>query len=232
MLISNYEGVLDKYKKTNILYDRLMLYRDLWAIKDYIKNGGTFLLMTKYKPGYIFNEIDRFKIPYNYVSYYNGLVTLDNKGDILNSYYIDKDTLLDLKEIINKLCLNNNVLYYGVDGLKELNTNDDVVLIDFNINVNNLSYISKYIKDYNLGYTITKNGISIFKKINKPSIVEDIKEKTKTFDITMISDSKSDLELLTKYDGYCIRRGNIDNTNVERIKTVPNIKSLIKKINK
>ena len=230
MIISTYEGALVPFNQKNGIINRIELYINLKAIRKYILNDGKFLLMTKYKPAYILEMIDKYKIPYNYLSFYNGLVTLDNNGSIVNSFYIDKETVLKIRRVLKDLNLEHIVNYYNEQGLKTDDSSDDVVLIDINTYNKGIFNISKYIRDLNLGYCINSKGISLFKNITKNEIIENIKNKTNTKDVIMLSDYKSDLDLLKKYDGYCISRGSIDRNNIEGIKTVPSVKTLIKKM--
>ena len=228
MLISSYEGVLKKYKSDGFIVDKVNFHNDLIAIKKYIESNRDFLLMTKNKPNYLLNVTEKYKIPYNYISFYDGLVTLDDEGSLLNE---EKIFLSDAKKIIDSikyLKLEGFVKCYNKDGLTTLDDVENFVLIE--ILLMDLRNITQELKGIDIGYTINSRGIRLHKKISKDKIIDKIKILTYSKDITMISDNSSDIGLLLKYDGYCIKNGIIDKNNIENIKTVPNIKTLIKNI--
>ena len=228
MLISSYEGVIKPFNGEGNIIDKINLKKDLKAIREYIDNNGTFLLMTKYKPNYIIETTDKLKIPYNYISYYDGLVTLDDSNNIINEEIIDKNIVRDITKIVKELKLESNVNYYNKDGITTLSEENGIILIE--ILVSNLVNIARRLKEIDVGHTINTNGIKLHNKKNKIELIETIKEATNQDVITMISDYKSDISALQKYNGYCITKGNIDRNNLENINSVPNIRTLIKKI--
>lgn len=235
-LFSDYDGTIKTFNNTSNFIEKGILNINIKYINDFIKDGNNFVLTTGRSTESILYEINRYNINYNYLTSYDGRIIYDNKGNLVNSTYINKDILNELKSIL-KGDLNNNKTIFNEKGIS--NDLENVVLLV--IKVNNyrkikplLDELKKEYQDLSINYSVLTNSLIISTYCNKSigaSKLLEIDSNIRNSKIYSVGDSFNDLELLKDYNGYKmllsypILYKNIKNTTLS-------VASLIKKIKK
>ena len=236
ILISDYEGTLKRFNRKETLLKLIDLKKDLRSIDKFIKKGNIFIISTKrmYEP--IKKDIEKYKIKYNYLTVGNGLITLDNKGNVIYSDCLSCEDVNILKEIIKKEQRQMQIQCYNEKGeisnfdenifsmirIKFKNNND---LIDF------FNIIKKYF--FNINVNLNESILWLHNNTNKDKGIEKLltteELKNNNPEIYTVGDSISDANMLINYDGFAMKNSEISilyDTN----RTIPNIRKLIKKI--
>ena len=212
MIISAYEGVIKRRSRKFSLLQKVDMFKDVHAINKFVRSGNEIMIMTRKKPDYMKDEIKKYRLLYNYLSVYNGLVTYDKNCDVINAEYIDREKVKEVIKIIKQFGLQNYAKFYNERGLKKDDNLDDVVLIDF------LMYsITRYLpnfKDLDLGYTFTSSGAYLSSKVSKEDVISKALDNIGCQDATLITDASIDIPLIKRFNGYTVTGGNLERYDI------------------
>lgn len=195
LLASDYDNTL----KCNILNLRINIY----YLKKFIEDGNIFLLNTGRPYNSIIKEINKYKIPYHYLSCNDGNILFDSNNNILYLSSLDNIIYEELKKLkkIYKMSINTikyleNVLEYEII----ISKLDKLFLLK----------LDKIMIKYNMCYKVFNEGeIHIYiyhKDISKSKPIELVSnlENISKNNIYTIGDNINDLEMLRDYNGYAI----------------------------
>lgn len=195
LLVSDYDNTL----KCNILDLKINIY----YLNKFIKDGNIFLLNTGRSYNSIIKEINKYKIPYHYLSCNDGNILFNSNNNILYISSLNNviyNELIKLKNnyniIINTIKYLNNILEYEIiisklDKLFLLNL--DKIMIKYNM-------CYKVFKEKEIHIYIYHKDISKSKPIKLVSNLENINKN----DIYTIGDNINDFEMLRDYNGYAM----------------------------
>ena len=213
------------------------LYKNIKYIKKFQEKGNIFVISTSRSWKSLKQEIDKYKIPFDYLCCNTGGTIFDNKGSSLFVGNISDSVINKVENILEKLNLNNfsitrygiykeyeekinEILGYKIKGNREEIENlrkelKNVLNNEFEIILKNEKQYSKLFLNFKLN--TKENGIE---KLNK--ILPEVEYK-----IITVGDDDIDFNMLKKYDGY--RMNNSSKLLTENInKTVNSIEELLK----
>ena len=231
ILFSDYDGTIKIDDKMNV-FEKKLFNDNIKAINDFQKSN-TFVITTGRTTESILKEVRKYGINYNYITSYDGKVTIDNKNRLIYKKDLEKNILKTIRDILLKCGYKEIYLYnsYGITNIYE-----DIVLLIISINNKNIIKQLKdslYLyKELDINYNNILKTITISYNMNKLKGIELLIDKEKidrNKKIITIGDNLNDLEMLKGYDGYKVLFSSplIYSKN---IKTTPSIKYLIKKL--
>ena len=86
------------------------------SIKNFIDQGNLFVISTGRPTNSILNELETYKILYNYLTCYEGLVSLDSKKTIIYAKYLDDELIYVIKNIFKTGKIIDNIITYDEYG--------------------------------------------------------------------------------------------------------------------
>ena len=213
------------------------LYKNIEYIKKFQEKGNIFVISTSRSWKSLKQEIDKYKIPFDYLCCNTGGTIFDNKGSSLFVGNISDSVINKVENILEKLNLNNfsitrygtykeyeekinEILGYKIKGNREEIENlrkelKNVLNNEFEIILKNEKQYSKLFLNFKLN--TKENGIEKLIKI-LPEV---------EYKIITVGDDDIDFNMLKKYDGY--RMNNSSKLLTENInKTVNSIEELLK----
>ena len=228
LLVSDYDGTIKKYYKDPTIFEKIDLKKEIKAINEFVNNGNIFTISTYRKTPSIKREIEKYKILYNYLTVYNGLVTLDKKDRVINAKYIDNDVVKEIITIATKKGFIDKVTLYNEYGITDSINNIIMIGIKCFVTFD----IINYIKNINTFYNYDRNSFWIHEQTDKVEAVNMLKDylKIKEHEIYTIGDSEPDSEMVKRYNGHCIIKSDLDEFLYTTIPREKNVRSLIKKI--
>lgn len=228
LLVSDYDNTL--------FTDEKQILKNIKNIKKFQEDGNIFVISTSRSWKSIKEEIDKYKIPFDYLCCNTGGTIFNNKGDNLFIGNISDTTINKVENILSKVNTKNiSITRYGIYkeyGEKinkilgyKIKGNKDIEKIKEELEVklsNEFEIILKNEKKYNklfLNYKLNtkENGID---KLIKLLPENDYK-------VITVGDDDVDFNMLKKYNGYRMHNSSkllIDNIN----KTVNSVDELIK----
>ena len=124
ILFSDYDGTIKTFiKKPNIIESRT-LNLNIKAINEFIEKGNKFIITTGRGTESILSSASRNKVKYNYITTYDGRVTLSNEGEIIYAKYLNAEAYNIVKKY--NLGIVNGI--YGAKG-EAKNENELIYLI-------------------------------------------------------------------------------------------------------
>lgn len=228
LLVSDYDGTIKKYYKNPTIFQKLDLKKDIKAINKFVNNGNIFTLSTYRKTPSIKREIEKYKILYNYLTIYNGLVTIDRNDRVINAKYIDNNVVKEIIRIANRKGFIDKVTFYNEYGITD--SIENIIMIGIKCSMP--SIIINALKDMNVFYEYNRETIWIHERSDKIDAVKMLKDylKIEENEIYTIGDSEHDSEMIRNYNGHCIMNSDLDQILYIRIPREKNIRSLIKKL--
>ncbi len=228
LLVSDYDNTL--------FTDEKQILKNIKNIKKFQEDGNIFVISTSRSWKSIKEEIDKYKIPFDYLCCNTGGTIFNNKGDNLFIGNISDTTINKVENILSKVNTKNiSITRYGIYKEYEekinkilgykIKGNKDIEKIKEELEVklsNEFEIILKNEKKYNklfLNYKLNtkENGID---KLIKLLPENDYK-------VITVGDDDVDFNMLKKYNGYRMHNSSkllIDNIN----KTVNSVDELIK----
>ena len=224
LLSSDYDGTLNIFE-----YD---IHLNLSYIRSFMKEGNIFVLNTGREFKRIIPEIEKYGIPYNYLSCTDGNLLLNSSNQVVYQTCMKdniKEILLELRKSFKDIRLepifhNDSILEY------QLVTNE--------FNEKLLLSLEKICLLHNLCYKIfhIEKQVYIYicrNDISKSTAIEKIREleKISKCDIFTVGDDLNDFEMIRDFKGYTFPWGN------EKLKSVSqgvctSVADLVKKISK
>lgn len=201
LLSSDYDGTLNVFE-----YD---IHLNLSYIRSFMKKGNIFVLNTGREFKRIMPEIEKYDIPYNYLSCTDGNLLLNSKNEVIyrtNMHDDISEMVLELKQKfpnieLEPIMYEGNILEYQ--------------LVTSEINEKLLLHLEKICLLHNLCYKTfhIKNQLYVYighSEITKSSALEVIMnlEKISKCDIFTIGDDLNDFEMIRDFNGYTFPWGN------------------------
>ena len=237
MIISDYDGTIKRFTEKPSLLENIDLKKDVNSISNFIKKGNKFVISTKRVTSSILEEIKQYKIDYNYLISHGGLVSFDKNGKLLYANYLEEKLINFLKEINYKTDMIKQIDCFDAYNNTSFDKKDYILI---GLVVKDIKEMLKKIKqiqaeiNIHCSYNIKKNKIWLHNEVSKnegiTNLLQNIPETLKQKDIITIGDSINDLSMINEYDGYCIENGEIDKYYIGKVKSIPNIRKLIRKI--
>ena len=209
ILISDYDGTIfqdDETTKNNIIAINKFRKKHVFAVAT----GRSYEDLNK--------AIDRFGIKCDYyiLNYGSQIldknfktlksITLDDKEiDEIESFFLKRECKLEYcNDLVNASEREGNI-YKILVKYKDKNT----LLKDYKLFTKNHKY-NCYILRHHETIEIIKPSI------NKSHAIDFVSRYAGVYDVNVIGDSGSDLDMIKKYNGACIKNGNIELENVAR----------------
>lgn len=229
LLVSDYDGTLhpDEQKKR-------YLFENIEAIKELMANGHRFMLSTGRNFNSIKEQIDKYNIPYNYLSCNDGAVLFDQYDNVLNTSFLNND---DVNSIIKELKENNiGKDIYTYDYMGQNISCDQIIEIGVFYSLNPKEFFTtknkliEIMKKYTHLSLVTFPGAAFIENPGGKSRTIKFLESKEVFDhIITVGDNKNDLEMLVDYQGYKIIT-SYPCMYFKSIKTTTSVKKLVKKM--
>ncbi len=188
--------------------------KNIKSLKALQKRDFIILISTGRSYPSIKNQIDNYKIPYDYISCADGSIIYDNKGNIIDMFIMDNDIIDAIQNFYKNLPFEEIQFSYK-EGYSNILI-DINNLLGINICLSNDNYnktlkeqflkLKKIYPNYNyLVYTHTHFSYLCVKPINvSKSYSTAILSKKLNIDkkdIYIIGDSSNDLEMIRDYNG-------------------------------
>ncbi len=228
LLVSDYDNTL--------FTDEKQILKSIENIKKFQEDGNIFVISTSRSWKSIKKEIDKYKIPFDYLCCNTGGTIFNNKGDNLFIGNISDTTINKVENILSKVNTRNisitrygiykeyeekinKILGYKIKGNKDIEKIKEELEIklsnEFEIILKNEKNCNKLFLNYKLN--TKENGIDRLIKLLPKS----------DYKVITVGDDDVDFNMLKKYNGYRMLNSSkllIDNIN----KTVNSVDELIK----
>lgn len=230
MIISDFDQTI--YQNKNISADNIKM------INEFRKQGNLFVIATGRCLSDIMYFREKYGLNFDYVICNQGAVVADNQGNILVSKTIAENDVMTIYNYLTEIGLeqilafdeyNRGVPLKGTNITKikvEIKLNSNILAVKKNIEANCPNthvYLFKDEDHITKEFDIVSNGVS---KLNAIKILN---EKLNMGRIITIGDNLNDLEMIKKYEGYCVEKA-IEDVKKESLKIYKDIATLIKEI--
>ena len=195
------------------------------GIEKFMDDGNLFMIATARPYESIMSEVDRYGIPYNFISSLNGCIVHDNNKEVIYS----KDTI---SLSLNKLRRLRNC----IEKIESIKDKDKVLYYAFKTKLFTSSkQLVQYLERKGLDVQNFKNCCIAHAESNKSESIEFIQERYNIpdNDVMVVGDSDDDLEMIENYFSYGIIKP-LPNADVmaECNVKVKSLKEALKHINK
>ena len=235
MIVSDYDNTIKRFHGIPNTIQKLDLKLDLRCIKKFIEEGNLFTISSKRTITSIREEIEKYKVPYSYLTTYGGLVTFDNNNELVYAEYLQNEILKAIEELSQKTNLLESITAFDANGKRQEDLKEE--LISISLIVKDVRDTIEFFKSININlskYHLSHErfGFSISNVVNKKIGIDLLLDKmnNKPSEIITIGDSFHDAEMIYEYDGWCIKDSELDLYNTGSINRTPNIRTLIKRI--
>ena len=195
LLVSDYDGTIEIEE---LFKDPYIPNDTISNIQHFIDYGNKFMIATARPYDSIIEEVDRYNIPYDFISTLNGCIIHDNSGNVIYSKDIvpvDIDELCRLYSCIKKIEQikdDDKLLYYI---LKTRLFDKSKELFDY-LKMSGFDVQSWFLNTYNIAHPISNKIDSVIYIQNLLGICDN--------DIITIGDAKDDLKMIKNYYSYGI----------------------------
>lgn len=232
ILISDYDGTFyqnDIDIKENI--DKVTEFRTL---------DNLFVLATGRSYVDLKIEIDKYKIPYDYLILNQGALLLFKESNVISSFNLDKDQVDSILDYVD----NNKDIYdiVLIDNFKKRVTDtSSIVKIMLKLySSDNAREVKSFIdKNYtNIKSYLVRDGDHYLVEIvsvnaSKSLMIEKIlvREKIEKNNVFTIGDGINDIDMIRKYNGYRVKNA-CEKLNSVTNRVIDNVSDLISRISK
>lgn len=91
------------------------------------------------------DEIKKYKIPYDYLTTYGGLVTIDKDDKLIYAEYLSQEILKAIEKLSISTDLIKEIKAYNIEGKKENNLQEQLILIG--LEVKNIRNVIDFLKN-------------------------------------------------------------------------------------
>lgn len=226
LLVSDYDGTLNPSSLNKIVRSHFVLDMNIRYIKKLDLNSH-FMLSTGRNYTSIKKEIDKYGIPYDYLSCNDGATLFNRDGQLIFSNHIDNDLVVRLINELKEIGINNLEFH---DDMGKTNNSKDIIEIGFFADKNKLELVKSAIHKYDDISLMCFKGINFIETTGgKSRTINRLNDIIKYDNIYTIGDSNNDIEMLTEFNGYKLFTCSTC-LYFKGIKTTSSVKSLIKKI--
>lgn len=217
LLVSDYD---------NTLYtDKTSILNNINKIKEFRNLGNYFAISTSRGYTSLMTEIEKYKIPYDFICTNNGAVIFNNNDKIIYRNFLNIEEFNKIEKILNKY-YNIEITRYYLDNIKIQNKEKitdnysiptDIIGYKIKGNLAILNEIKKDVEGVLNNFEITiKENEKLFlnsKENNKEKAIKQlIKEITSSYHssallsekilVYTVGDDDVDFEMLKKYNGF------------------------------
>ncbi len=195
LLVSDYDGTIEIEE---LFKDSYIPKGTISNIHDFRSAGNKFMIATARPYASIIKEVDRYNIPYDFISTLNGCIIHDNNGNIINSMDmpdLNKEELYKIYSCIDKIELikeKDKNLYY-VFKTKFLKSSKN--LIEY-LEKSKFDVQSWFLNTYNIAHP-TSNKIDSVRYVQTLLGINDDS-------VITVGDAKDDLKMIKNYYSYGI----------------------------
>lgn len=234
ILFSDYDGTIKTFENTPTIIENINFRMNVNAINKFIKEGNCFNITTGRTTESIIKETKKYGIDYNYLTSYDGRITIDKDNKIVFAKYLDKELLKELKKIVENIDLVKKYDFYNESNIN-YETENTVML---SLHMFNRSETKKRLEELKQKYPRLEIRYEMFWGIAHAMIKWNKKEGAKELininswdekDVYSVGDGRNDIEILEEYNGHRIL---ISHPHILKIKnTTTSVHRLIKKLN-
>lgn len=214
ILFSDYDGTIKPFEDNASLYKRHVFNKNIKAIENFMKNGNKFVITTARNTSSISREVSKYNICFDYLTSYNGRVILDKDGKLIHSDCISVELFKEIREILEKVNINNVKLYGPLDYVDL----EHIVIFKINgIDRIAISLLKKLLENYpdiKLKVNFDNDTIYISKNINKSHGIETLLNiesiNVGKNNVYTVGDGFNDIDMLTHYNGYKMSNSHPD----------------------
>ena len=204
LLVSDYDGTF------NIHNNRSVIDSNIDTVKRFIDNGNIFSLASARSFNPLKREIDKYKIPYNYLVCNNGGVVFDKDDNIIFFHPVLNSSLLKTLKYLNKLGILKRILFKDFYGniTTDLNEVCDIICT---INADNLDKLNQIQEELNYLCSTPFFHLLVFsEKMDKVDGIDIIacKESITEEAIYTVGNDFFDKNMLLRYNGYRMINSN------------------------
>lgn len=233
MIVSDYDNTIKRFYGIPNTIQKIDLILDLRYIKKFIEEGNLFNISSKRTITSIREEIEKYKVPYSYVTAHGGLVTFDNNDQLVHAEYLHKEILQAIETLSKTTNLLQSIRTSDEYGNRKQDLKDKLILI--RLSVRNIRDTMDFFRNLNIDlnkyhFSYDNHGFWISNVINKNIGIKLLLNQMnqQPNEIITIGDSFHDVEMIYEYDGWCIKNSELDLYNSGTINRIPNIRTLIK----
>lgn len=204
LLVSDYDGTF------NIHNNKSVIDSNIDAVKRFIDSSNIFSLASARSFNSLKREIDKYKIPYNYLVCNNGGVVFDKDDNIIFFHPVLNSSLLKTLKYLNKLGILKRILFKDFYGniTTDLNEVCDIICT---INTDNLDKLNQIQEELNYLCSTPFFHLLVFsEKMDKVDGIDIIacKESITEEAIYTVGNDFFDKNMLLRYNGYRMINSN------------------------
>ncbi len=194
-------------------------------LKELQKKDYLIMISTGRAIRSIQEEIQRFNIPFDYVSCADGSVVYDNNYQLIKHFVMDNTIMKELDYLLDNVTYEK-VQFSHADGYSH-EINDDKDLSSINIVITNENMSESVMKRYKklekkypqYNYLIYYHEPYYYLcikayEVSKSSTIKYMSDLLKATKIEVIGDSDNDYEMIKDFNGVCV---SIANDNVKKV---------------
>ena len=211
----------------NTLYtDEISLLKNINKIKEFRKLGNYFAISTSRGYTSLMNEIEKYKIPYDFICTNNGAVISNNNGKIIYKNFLDIEDFNKIEKVLDKY-YNIEITRYYLNSIKIQNKEkitdnydripDEIIGYKIKGNIEMLNSIKESFKSILNNFEISiKENKKLFLNSKENTKEKAIKQLLKEFTLShhsssllsekimvyTVGDDDVDFEMLKKYNGF------------------------------
>ena len=189
------------------LDDKKTTQRNIKAIRDFVKQGNIFCIITGRNYSDLKNILNEYDIPYSYLVCEDGAKIFNNMDYCIETVLLERRIIERLIPILEE----NNCDYYLDDGYNKTNYLEDVVKIVINCTDDKeKNRIISIIKEHvNIHIYASRFHVNIINKsVNKEKALKKLinLEKLDVNLLNVIGDNDNDYEMLKEFNGGVIKK--------------------------
>ena len=192
------------------------------AVKNFMNKGNIFIIATGRSYFDLKNKVNEYNIDYDYCIINHGATVLDKNDNIMFNFPIDNDIIRNIKrDMLLERTLNNfccSLLESRVEFEHKDLTKINVKYNSKEYALDKENYINNKYGNFVKAYYVNTNSIEIISnKTNKAKAIYWLIKfcnnvnKANTY---VIGDGYSDIEMVKKYNGYCVKKSVDELKNV------------------
>lgn len=203
--------IVSDYDQTFYISDK-DIEKNKFMVDKFIKSGNLFIIATGRSYLDFHNKLDVYHFSYNYVILNHGATIIDDKNKIILNIPISNSII---SSIVKDLDLEKSVSYFCCSGIdSRVNfKHQDITKINVKYEskdstMKKVEFLNNKYHDYINAYYVNNNSLEIISKdTNKKEAISyimklnDLKEEN----VYTIGDGYSDIEMIKKFNGYCMK---------------------------
>lgn len=203
--------VVSDYDQTFYINDQ-DIEKNKTIVSKFVNLGNLFVIATGRSYLDFQSKLDLYHFSYNYVILNHGATIINNKNNILLNIPIENNIPLEIKKDLELekssfyFCCSN--LESRVDFSHSDLTKINVKYESYDVVMEKVEFINNKYKDYVKAYYVNNNSLEIISRnANKAKAISYIMnlENVIKENIYTIGDGYSDIEMIKKYNGYCMQ---------------------------